>query len=65
MKYLFILTAACTVLSCRQHKKENISPEKFCLSDTMKQMIAIDTVNYCNINNRIQLSGAINFNEIK
>jgi len=52
--------------SCKEKPVEKADENKpYCLSDTMKNMIAIDTVTMCRIEDQVQLSGEVNFDENK
>jgi len=51
------------IVSCKAKKEETVENKKFVLSDSMQQMITIDTAGNGFINNTITLSGEINFNE--
>lgn len=50
---------------CKEHKTETKTKKLFCLSDTVQKMIAIDTVNFCSIDDEIQLTGEVGFDENK
>lgn len=61
-----VLSAAIFAVACKEKPAEIKEENKpFCLSDTMKHMITIDTVAMCRILDEVQLSGEINFNENK
>lgn len=51
--------------SCKEHKEEIVEKKKFCLSDTAKKMLQIDSAVFSNIEDEIQLSGEVSFNENK
>ncbi|HVX52832.1 MAG TPA: efflux RND transporter periplasmic adaptor subunit [Chitinophagaceae bacterium] len=54
------------IVSCKQQPKE--TPETkttFCLSDTMKNMITIDTVTMSRMEDEVRLSGQVSFDENK
>ena len=51
--------------SCKENKPVPEAKQQFCLSDTMRNMIAIDTVTQCRIDDEIQLSGEVSFDENK
>src|SRR3954469_8556639 len=55
-----LLTAA-----CEEKKTEEKKPEKFCLSDSMKRMITIDTARMGSIDEELHLSGEVAFDENK
>ena len=61
-QYLVFLSIAIALCACHE-KKEQETHEKFSLSDSMQHMIRIDTVNYCNVDDEISLSGEVNFND--
>lgn len=64
MKRILILAAITTVLSSCEHKvAQDDKPKKFVLSDTMKNMITMDTVTSCNVTSELSLSGVVEFNE--
>lgn len=61
-----VLTATLFAVACKEKPAEVKEENKpFCLSDTMKHMITIDTVTISRIQDEVQLSGEINFNENK
>jgi len=60
--YLFVLVA---LVSCKEHKQEEKIEKGFCLSDTAQGLIKIDSVKNCDIEDEIQLSGEINFDDNK
>ncbi len=51
--------------SCNKPKEESESPVKFALSDTMMQMISIDTVHKTQVEDVLKLSGKITYDEDK
>lgn len=66
IKYLYILSILIMLTSCKhkpEHASVSTSENKFCISDTMMNMIAFDTVAMEPINNEISLSGKISFDE--
>lgn len=61
---IYIIAAiSIIIMSCKAKKEETVENKKFVLSDSMQQMITIDTAGNGFINNTITLSGEINFNE--
>lgn len=66
--YIVILitgTMATAFSSCKEHTAAVTKEEKFCLSDSMQKMIALDTAKESNINDQLTLSGEVSFNENK
>ncbi|UAY52324.1 efflux RND transporter periplasmic adaptor subunit [Ferruginibacter albus] len=66
MKLSFTLSAialTAMLFSCSEKKTEAPVKQQFCLSDTFKQMITIDTVKTCNVEDELQLTGEVSFNE--
>lgn len=61
--HILILSLAAVSLAACDKKPAEEKKDRFMLSDTMTRMIAIDSVRYCNIDNRISLSGEVGFNE--
>ncbi len=59
---IFILSAF-VFTSCEQKKVAEVKSTKFVLSDTMKHMISIDTVQICNVTDELSLSGVVSFND--
>ena len=60
------LSAFVALTSCKEHKvEEKVEKKGFCLSDTAKNLIAIDSVKRCDIEDEIQLSGEVNFDDNK
>ncbi|WP_153797431.1 efflux RND transporter periplasmic adaptor subunit [Foetidibacter luteolus] len=51
--------------SCKEPEPAPEEKKQFCLSDTMQHMIAIDSVRMCRIDDEIQLSGEVSFDENK
>ena len=49
--------------SCSEKKAADPVKKQFCLSDTFKRMITIDTVKSCNVDDELQLTGEVSFNE--
>lgn len=67
-RYVFLTALAGSMLlfSCSEKKLPTAEEKKpYCLSDTMKNMITIDTVSMCRIEDEIQLSGEVSFDENK
>ena len=68
VKHLYLLIFLIAVSACK-HKQGNTSASKasnkFCVSDTMLNLIEFDTVSMQPINNEISLSGRISFDENK
>lgn len=64
-KYFILITTLTALTACKEKKSDPPSSKQFCLSDTMKHMIAIDTVQVCAISNETRLSGEISFDENK
>lgn len=68
-KIKIIILIASTLLiisSCKE--KKNVEEKKstgFCLSDTAQKMIALDSVKLCDVEDEIQLSGEVSFDENK
>ncbi len=64
-KFLSIILLSTTfyAVSCKEKKEVKEEVKKFSLSDTMAKMISIDTVSSCYIDDELNLSGEINFNE--
>ncbi len=68
MKYsAFYITAIslAMIVSCKQEIKKDDTPKPVCVSDSMSSRITLDTVITSNINNQLQLSGEVGFNENK
>ena len=68
MKYLIFLTASfllftLTIISCGKKETPAEKPTKFCLSDSFKKMIAIDTAALFPITDELELSGEVSFDE--
>lgn len=51
--------------NCTEKKTVNEEKKKFCLSDTMQHLITIDSASRCSIDDEIQLSGEVSFDENK
>ncbi|MFN8270239.1 MAG: efflux RND transporter periplasmic adaptor subunit [Chitinophagaceae bacterium] len=56
-----------TIMASCKEKQADTAPaaKKYCLSDTMKKMITLDTVQYCNISKTTKLSGQVSFDQNK
>ncbi len=72
IKYFFLFAVG-TMLLTACGKTENkqagenktLKPEKFCISDTLKNMIKIDTVTTQNVEDLLQVGGEVTFNQDK
>lgn len=53
------------MVSCKEHKVEAPEKKGFCLSDTAQKIIAIDSVQLSALEDEIQLSGEVSFDENK
>ena len=64
-QYITVLMLAGTLLmaACGGKKEEAKKETQFMLSDTMANMIEIDSVRTCHIDDQITLSGEVSFNE--
>jgi cobalt-zinc-cadmium efflux system membrane fusion protein len=64
--FLTAFAGSVFLFSCSP-KKDPVPETKkpYCLSDTMKNMITIDTVSMCRIQDEIELSGEVSFDENK
>jgi cobalt-zinc-cadmium efflux system membrane fusion protein len=62
--FLFLATAIC-FFSCKEKVTEETTSDKFCLTDTLKTNIKIDTVKNEPVKNLVTLSGKIEANEDK
>lgn len=61
-----VLSGSVFLFSCKEKPAEVAETKKqYCLSDTMKNMITIDTVAISRIEDQVQLSGEVNFDENK
>lgn len=49
--------------SCSEKKAADPVKKQFCLSDTFKRMITIDTARSSNVDDELQLTGEVSFNE--
>lgn len=67
MKNILYLGTICIAVilfaACGQKKTVAEEKKKFCLSDTMQHLIAIDSATRCSIDDEIQLSGEVSFDE--
>jgi cobalt-zinc-cadmium efflux system membrane fusion protein len=57
--------AALSITSCKEKKQEAEQKKGFCLSDTAQKMVSIDSVKLSNMEDEIQLSGEVSFDENK
>lgn len=53
------------ITSCKSEQKKQAEDKTVCISDTMQSRIALDTAVLSNINNELQLSGEVGFDENK
>lgn len=71
VSFLLFSAGATLLVSCGKNEtkqaEENKSPksEKFCISDTLKNMIQIDTVSTENVEDLLQVGGEVTFNQDK
>ena len=68
MKPALIITIGLAFLglyACEPKTEEKKVAGKFCLSDTMQKMVAIDSVRVCAIDDELHLSGEVSFDEHK
>ena len=65
MKHLIIFNLCLITFfaSCKTEPENKDDNKKFVLSDTVLNMIQIDTVRKCNIDDQVSLSGEVSFNE--
>lgn len=67
MKAFFASTVAClgilTFASCKHEDPKVKEPETFVLSDSMRNMITVDSVRHASISDDIALTGDVSFNE--
>lgn len=54
-----------TLTSCKEKQEIKEQKKNFCLSDTAKQLMTIDSVKLCDVEDEIQLSGEVSFDENK
>ena len=60
----FIIVSAIVFLSCTSRKNEQVATNQpLCISDSMANIIRIDTATTGNINNELKLSGEIKFSD--
>ena len=66
-KYIIaVLLSSVVLISCKEQKKDEPPAKKqFCLSDTAKKMIDIDSARMLLMEDEIQLSGEVSFDENK
>jgi cobalt-zinc-cadmium efflux system membrane fusion protein len=64
-KYFIAITTLVAFAACKDNKSDPPVSKQFCLSDTMKHMITIDTAQICALTNETRLSGEISFDENK
>ncbi|MBS1565672.1 MAG: efflux RND transporter periplasmic adaptor subunit [Bacteroidetes bacterium] len=57
--------AGLLLAACEEKKPAEKKPEKFCLSDTIKHRISIDSARICSIDEELHLSGEVSFDENK
>lgn len=60
-----ILLAALTLAACKSKNQPPAGPAKVCISDSLSKMIRIDTANTRRIDDQLQLSGEISFDDNK
>ena len=66
LKHIAFIGIAVFFISCKEHKtEEKTEPTNFCLSDTAKKMIEIDSARTSAMEDEIQLSGEVSFDENK
>jgi cobalt-zinc-cadmium efflux system membrane fusion protein len=64
--YLIATSVIMGLAACESHKTEvKVDDAKYCLSDSMQKMIALDTAKVVASNESLQLSGEISFDENK
>jgi len=64
--HLYIVAISVAVFaSCKQPEKKTEEKKQVCVSDTMQSRITLDTATLTNINNQLQLSGEVGFDENK
>ena len=51
--------------ACQQHETLKKEPAKFCLTDSMRNLITLDSARYCDVQEELQLSGEVSFDENK
>src|ERR1700730_6028541 len=62
---LTVMPILFALMSCNQPADPKQAEQNVCISDSMTQMITIDTVKLCSINNELKLSGEVSFDENK
>lgn len=60
---LSMLVCGMLFFSCSEKKPTDTVKKQFCLSDTFKRMITIDTAKSSNVDDELQLTGEVSFNE--
>ena len=60
---LLALLSMLLFTACEHKEQPSETNKKFVLSDTMRNMIQIDTVQNCNITDELSLSGVVGFND--
>jgi cobalt-zinc-cadmium efflux system membrane fusion protein len=60
-----MLVALTATFSCKEKKEEVKGKKGFCLSDTAQKMMAFDSAKMCDVEDEIQLSGEVSFDENK
>lgn len=63
MKKLIVVPLIGILFASCEHKEIKIESKQFVLSDTMMNMIKLDTVTTCNVSGELALSGVVSFNE--
>ncbi len=62
--YWLLMASPLLTVSCKEDKPVTAYPPKtYCLSDTMQHLITIDSAGICRIEDQVQLTGEINFDE--
>lgn len=68
MKYLYLTMVSGSLLvlnACTSKEKKENAKQTVCISDTMQSRIQLDTAQLSNINNELQLTGEVGFDENK
>ena len=60
-----MLIGSFSIFSCKEVKPVEQKKQKICISDSMQQMISLDTAKISNINDELSLSGEVSFDENK